>query len=264
MIDERRRHVRRLDDLSVLPAVVEEPAHRLGRVLGGDGAHLVALHEVVEVAEVVHHLLVGEGVAGPQHPDALDDPAVLPDVPVEDHRLEHRGDEVHLVRIEALHQPEVEERHLAARLEQVVARVGIAVEGVQSVEAAEHEAEDRLGGQVALLLAPGLHLVEADALGQLGGEHPLGAQLVDDRGHVDERMALVVVGRTGAGCRPRGRSPAPRRAARGAPRPVVPARAPGASSPWRRRASRRCRGRPGWRRRPRGTAPSPRRRGRPW
>ena len=96
---------------------------------------------------------------------------------------------VDLVRVEPLHQAEVEERHLAARAEQVVAGVRVAVEGVQAVEAAEHEAEDGLGGEVALLLAPPLDLVEAGALGQLGGEHPLGAELVDHRRDVDERVA---------------------------------------------------------------------------
>ena len=55
---------------------------------------------------------------------------------------------------EVLDQPEVEERHPAAGLEQVVARVRVAVEGAQPVEAAEHEAVDRLGGQVALGLVP--------------------------------------------------------------------------------------------------------------
>ena len=53
---EGRRHVGGLQDLAVLAAVVEEAAHGLRRVLGRDGADLVALDEVVEVAEVVHHL----------------------------------------------------------------------------------------------------------------------------------------------------------------------------------------------------------------
>ena len=58
-------------------------------------------------------------------------------------------------------------------LEEVVARVRIAVEEVQPVEAAEHEAEDRLAGEVALRLGPRLGLGEAHALGELGGEHAL-------------------------------------------------------------------------------------------
>ena len=74
---------------------------------------------------------------------------------------------------ERLDQPEVEERHLPAGPEQVVARVRIAVEELQSVEAAEHEPEDRLGREVLLLLRPRLGLGEAHAFGELGREHPL-------------------------------------------------------------------------------------------
>ena len=51
----------------------------------------------------------------------------------------------------------------------------VAVEGLQPVEAAEHEAEDGLAGQVALLLGPALHLVVAGADDQLAREHPTGA-----------------------------------------------------------------------------------------
>ena len=169
---------------------------------------------------------------------------------------------VDLVGVEPLHEPEVEERHLAARAEQVVAGVRVAVEGVQPVEAAEHEPVDRLGGEVALLLAPRLDLVEADALGQLGGEHPLGAQLVDDVGHVDERVAAVVVGEQPlvVGLEPVVELLDEALAQLGDERPGLEAR--GTASPWRRTAGRRCRGRPGWRRRRPGTAPSPRRPGR--
>ena len=63
----------------------------------------------------------------------------------------------------ALDQPEVEERDVPAGPEQVVARVRVAVERVQPVEAAEHEAEDRLGREVALVLRPALDLGEARA-----------------------------------------------------------------------------------------------------
>ena len=60
----------------------------------------------------------------------------------------------HLVGAEVLDEPEVEERDLAVAVEQVVARVRVAVEGVHAVEAAEHEAEERLAGEVALGAGP--------------------------------------------------------------------------------------------------------------
>ena len=85
-----------------------------------------------------------------------------------DHPLEH----VDLRRAEVLHQPEVEERHLAAGLEEVVARVRVAVEGVEAVQAAEDETEDRLGGEVALGLRPRQELLERVAGRQLGRQHP--------------------------------------------------------------------------------------------
>ena len=53
MIDEAGRHVGRLHDLAVRAGQVEEPAHRLRRVLGGDRDRAVVQHELVEVAEVV-------------------------------------------------------------------------------------------------------------------------------------------------------------------------------------------------------------------
>ena len=70
----------------------------------------------------------------------------------------------------------------------------IAVERLQPVQAAEHEADDRLAGEVSLGLAPRLELAEPRAGRELGGEDPAGRQLVDHVGHVDERVAAVVVG----------------------------------------------------------------------
>src|SRR3546814_12860368 len=81
------------------------------------------------------------GGAGLEHADALDDAAVLGDVVVDHHGGGHPLQELHLVGAEVLDEAEVEERHLPARSEQVVAGVGIAVEGAQAVEAAEQEAE---------------------------------------------------------------------------------------------------------------------------
>ncbi len=55
---------------------------------------------------------------------------------------------------EVLDQPEVEERHPAVTVEQVVAGMRVAVERVHAVQAAEHEAEQHLAGEVALVLDP--------------------------------------------------------------------------------------------------------------
>ena len=138
---------------------------------------------------------------------------------------------MHLVGRVALDQPEVEERDLAAGPEQVVAGVRIAVERVQPVDAAEHEAEDRLGRGVALVLRPRLDLGEACAVGELGREHAAGRQLVDHVGNVDERMARRTSRRRGVGCRPRCRSRAPRRAASRSSSTSGPGSKPGNSSP---------------------------------
>ena len=91
-----------------------------------------------------------------------------------------------------LDQPEIQEGDPAAGMEQVVPRVRVAVERVRPVQAAEHEAVDRLGGQVALGLRPGEKLGEPRAVGQITGHHPAGAELGHDTGHADSGMAGVV------------------------------------------------------------------------
>ena len=91
-------------------------------------------------------------------------------------------------------QPEVEEGDPAAALEQVVARVRVAVEGAHVVQAAEDEAVDRLGGQVAFVLRPAGEFGEADSAGELAGHHPAGGQPVDDPGDGDSGVAVVVGG----------------------------------------------------------------------
>src|SRR5262245_24724325 len=88
---------------------------------------------------------------------------------------EHVGEWLELAWLEALHEPEVEERDPTAGVEEVVAGMGIAVERLQTPEAAEHEAVDRLGGEVAFGLAPLPQGVEADTVGQLRREDPFAA-----------------------------------------------------------------------------------------
>src|SRR5207244_10827603 len=107
-------------------------------------------------------------------------------------RLEQALEHTHLGRREALHQAEVEERHPTAGAEEVVARMGVAVEGVQPVQAANDEPEDGLGGQVALLLTPRrAQLLEAAPLVQLAGEHPGSAVAVAAGRDVDEGVPGV-------------------------------------------------------------------------
>jgi hypothetical protein len=64
--------------------------------------------------------------------------------------LDHRDQRPEFVTGEVLDQPEVQEGDPPAGEEQVVPRVRVAVERLRPVQAAEHEAVDRLGGQVAL------------------------------------------------------------------------------------------------------------------
>ena len=135
---------------------------------------------------------------------------------------------------EVLDQPEVEEGHPPVGLEQVVARVRVAVERPQPVEAAEHEAVDRLGGQVALVLVPAGHHVEADALGQVGRQHPGGRQAGHHVGDVDEGVVAVRVGEELLVAGLVARSRAPRRRGRGSPRPAGRARSPRTPGPSRR------------------------------
>jgi hypothetical protein len=95
---------------------------------------------------------------------------------------------------EVLDEAEVEERDPAAAVEQVVARVRVAVEGADLIQAAEDEAVDRFGGQVAFLLGPAGEFGEAGPAGQLAGHHLAGGQLADDPGDMDGGMAVVAGG----------------------------------------------------------------------
>jgi len=108
--------------------------------------------------------------------------------------LDHRDQRLELVVGEVLDQPEVQERDPPAGVEQVVPRVRVAVERVRPVQAAEHEAVDRLGGQVALGLRPGDELGEPRAVGQVAGHHPPGGQPGHDPGHADRGVPRVIPG----------------------------------------------------------------------
>jgi hypothetical protein len=130
-------------------AEVEElPGHRRG-VLAGHG-HRAALPDgVVEHRHVLDHHRRGYRRVRDQEAGLDHGPAEPLGILVHAQVLDHRGQRLHLLGGEVLDQAEVQERDPAAAVEQVVARVRIAVEGVRLVQAAEHEAVDRLRGQVA-------------------------------------------------------------------------------------------------------------------
>ena len=79
-------------------------------------------------------------------------------------------------------------------MEQIVARVWIAVEGVKPVQAAEDKPVNRFGGQVLLLLVPLEELVERRSGDELAREHAGGAQLAQHVGNTDVGMSVVVAG----------------------------------------------------------------------
>ncbi|MEZ5239355.1 MAG: hypothetical protein R2716_10565 [Microthrixaceae bacterium] len=141
--------------------------------------------------EVVEDLLVVELAAGSEDADPHHELAELSGIPFEHHRPDHRLELRHLGVVEPLAEPEVEERDLSPGAEQVVARVRVAVERAQRVDRPEHEAVEGLGRELALVVRPREDLGEPGAARVVRGQHPLGAQLLVDRGHVDEGVSLV-------------------------------------------------------------------------
>ena len=122
-------------------------------------------------------------------------------VVVDRRRLDHRLERVHLVVGEVLDEPEVEERDRAVAVEQVVARMRIAVERVEPVQAAEHEAEDGLAGEVALAAGPTSAAPPRRADDELGGQHPRRRQRWSTTaGTWMNGWPAVVRRRTRAGC----------------------------------------------------------------
>jgi hypothetical protein len=117
----------------------------------------------------------GQRRAAGQEPRVLHGAAETLRIVVHAQVLDHRDQRPQLIGGEVLDQPEIQEGNPPAGMEQVVPRVRVAVERVRPVQAAEHEAVDRLGGQVALGLRPGEKLGEARAVGQITGHHPAGA-----------------------------------------------------------------------------------------
>jgi len=143
------------------------------------------------VTEVRDELLVGHVEVRRQDPEPLDDGTEACDVVFEDHGADHVLEVRDLGRREPLAQPEVQEGDAAAPVEDVVARVRVPVERLELVDAAEREAIEALGCELALVVGPADDLGERGTLHQLGGEHPGGGQLVEHRRHCDERMVPV-------------------------------------------------------------------------
>src|SRR4051812_594418 len=151
---EARGHVRGAHDVAVLAGGVEEPAHALRRPLRCRRELAILHHELPEVREVRLDLFVGEAARVANEAALGHCGAELRHVLLERKGLRHVGQQPQLARGEALHQPEIEERHAPARVEQVVAGMRVAVERAEPVEAAEHESVDGLGREVFLGLRP--------------------------------------------------------------------------------------------------------------
>jgi hypothetical protein len=107
----------------------------------------------------------GQRGAGHQEPGIFHGPAEALRVVVHAQVLDHRHQRLEFFLRDVLDQAEVQEGDPAAPVEQVVARVRVAVEGVRLVQAAEDEAVDGLGGQVPLGLGPAGQLGEPRAVG---------------------------------------------------------------------------------------------------
>ena len=87
-------------------------------------------------------------------------------------RPDHPHERGHLLVGELLDESEVQERDPTTTVEQVVARMRVAVEPVHAIEAAEHEAEQAFTGEVAFVLRPLDHLLPRRAGDELAGQHP--------------------------------------------------------------------------------------------
>ena len=108
--------------------------------------------------------------------------------------LDHLDERRHLGVAEVLHQPEVEERDAPVAMEQIVARVRVAVERVHPVQAAKDEPEEHFAHSIAVLLRPLQHLLPRLAVNQLAGDHMRTAEGGQYIGNVDERVPAIEVG----------------------------------------------------------------------
>src|SRR5579859_3818603 len=150
-------------------AQVEEAAHDRGGIVAGDGQRPWFADGVVEDGQVLDDVLGAERRARTQESRGLQAAAERLGVVLHAYGADHLHERPQFGGGEVLDQAEVEEGDPAAAMEQVVARVRVAVKGAHLVQAAEDEAVDGLAGQVAFVLRPGGNFGEADAAGQLAG-----------------------------------------------------------------------------------------------
>ena len=73
-------------------------------------------------------------------------------VVLRNHGADQRLEQLDVVGLVVLHEPEVEEGDLTSTAEEVVAGMRITVERVHPIDAAENESEDRFRGLVAFAL----------------------------------------------------------------------------------------------------------------
>ncbi len=129
---------------------------------------------VVEDGQVVDDRLGAERRARAQEPGVLQTGAERLGVVLDADGAGHLHERLQFGGGEVPDQPEVDEGDPAAAVEQVVARVRVAVEGAHVVQAAEDEAVDRFGGQVAFVLGPAGEFGEADSVRRARWSPPCG------------------------------------------------------------------------------------------
>ena len=152
------------------------------------------VHEAVEMAEVLADLLGAHRGAASQQTGVLHRRPEGIGIAVDDHFAHHALERGHFGWVEAADQTEIQKGDLAAGGEQIVPGMGIPVEGVKPIEAAEHETEQRLTDEVALLLTPAQDLAKRRSRDQFAGQHPAGGIGGQHRRHVDEGVAGEVLG----------------------------------------------------------------------
>src|SRR5580658_3077636 len=145
-VDALEDHVgpRDADVVGDRAAQVEETAHDRGGVVAGNGHWPWFADGVVEDGHVLDDRLGAERRAPAQESGVLQAEAERLGVVLDADGAGHVDERLQFAGAEVPDEPEVEEGDLAAALEQVIARVRIAVEGAHVVQAAEDEAVDRL------------------------------------------------------------------------------------------------------------------------
>ena len=167
--------------------------HDLAGVLLGPPHRRVVCDWRVEVGEVLADIVGVDRRPRKQQTRPFDKVAKRCRVVVDGRGLDQPGEDGDLVAAEVADEAEVEERDPPVAVEQVVARVGVAVERLHPVQAAEHEAKQAFADLVALALVPRQRLSPRGAGGEVGGQHPRRAERVDHLGNREQRVAAVEV-----------------------------------------------------------------------